>query len=150
MNSSSPKPTPLRPAIDNGSNDDKFSDRPRNLRRRKKRRLSSTFLFRLRLFGMALGGIVFAFAAFRFMQKVVHPYRLGSEVSQQVAVARTQYKRQEQENAVLEEKLMFLRSKEGAEVLARRAGFHLKGEVVYLFPAAQETTDGSSAPSVTQ
>ena len=146
--SSSPKTTPSRPTVDDS--DDIFSDRPRNLRRRKKRRLSSTFLFRLRLFGMALGGVIFAFAAFRFMQKVVHPYQLGSEVSQQVAVAHAQYRHQEQENAILQEQMMFLRSKEGAEVEARRAGFHRKGETVYLFPATQETTDGSSTPANTR
>jgi cell division protein FtsB len=145
MNSGSPKlpsPTDL-----DDSTSDAFSDRPRNLRRRKKRRLlSSTALYRLRLTGMGLGGILIAFIAFRVMQKVVHPYRLGNEVGQQVAVLREQYRRQEKENAVLRQRLAFLRSNEGAEVEARRAGFHRKGEIVYLLPTP-ETQETSPAPS---
>lgn len=137
MNSGSPKkPTPS-PGLDD-SGDDTFSDRPRNLRRRKKRRLfSSTVLYYLRLFGIGMGGVLFAFVAFRFMLKVVHPYKLSSEVGQQVAVAREQYNRQEKENAALQQRLTFLRSKEGAEVEARRAGFHRKGEIVYLLPTTR-------------
>jgi cell division protein FtsB len=146
MNSGSSKHLPS-PTDSDDSTSDAFSDRPRNLRRRKKRRLlSSTALYRLRLTGMGLGGIFIAFIAFRVMQKVVHPYRLGNEVGQQVAVLREQYRRQEKENAVLRQRLAFLRSKEGAEVEARRAGFHLKGETVYLLPAP-EINDGTAVPS---
>jgi cell division protein FtsB len=145
MNSGSPK-KPV-PTIDfDDDSDDAFSARPRNLRRKKKRRLlSSTAKYRLRLIGMGLGGVLFAFVAFRFMQKVVHPYRLGNEVAQQVEAAREQYNRQKKENAVLEQRLAFLRSKEGAEVEARRANFHLKGETVYLLPTptAPETQSGT-------
>lgn len=148
MNSASPKKTSSQTPFDD-SGDDAFSDRPRNLRRKKKRRLlSSTALYRLRLVGMGLGGMLFAFIAFRFMQKVVHPYKLSNEVGQQVAVLREKYKRQQQENAVLEQRLAFLRSKEGAEVEARRAGFHLKGETVYLLPTTEETPRVSPAPPV--
>jgi cell division protein FtsB len=146
MNSGSPKKQ--LPALDLDDNDDVFSDRPRNLRRRKKRRLlSSTALYRLRLIGMGLGGVFIAVIAFRILQKVVHPYQLGNEVGQQVAVLREQYNRQEKENAALRQRLVFLRSKEGAEVEARRAGFHRKGEIVYLLPTTPETPEGSPVPS---
>jgi hypothetical protein len=95
---------------------------------------------------MGLGGMLFAFIAFRFMQKVVHPYKLGNEVSQQVAVLREQYNRQEKENAVLRQRMAFLQSDEGAEVEARRAGYHRKGEVVYLLPTP-ETSEAPPVPS---
>ncbi len=88
-----------------------------------------------------------AFVAFRFMQKVVHPYRLSNEVGQQVAVLREQYKRQEQENAALQQRLVFLRSDEGAEVEARRAGFLRKGETVYLLPNPLESPKVAPVPS---
>jgi cell division protein FtsB len=149
MNPSSPK-KPI-PSLDIDDNDDAFSDRPRNLRRRKKRRfLSSTAKYRLRLIGMGLGGVLFAFISFLFMQKVVHPYKLGNEVSQQVAVAREQYDHQKKENAALNERLTFLRSKEGAEVEARRAGFHFKGETVFLLPNASQPSENSSDFSAAQ
>ncbi len=139
MNPGNPK-KPATPIDFDDDSDDAFSARPRNLRRKKKRRLlSSTAKYRLRLIGMGLGGMLFAFVAFRFMQKVVHPYRLGNEVGQQVAAAHQQYDRQEKENASLEHRLNFLRSKEGAEVEARRANFHLKGEKVYLLTTVPET-----------
>ncbi|MBC8101397.1 MAG: hypothetical protein H7Z41_02255 [Cytophagales bacterium] len=135
------RPAGSNPPFDSDDpTDDAFSATPSTLRRRRKRRrFSSTLLYRLRLIGMAVGGVSGAWLAFLFLQKVVHPYKLGNEVGEQVAVLRAQQGHQEQENAVLRERLLFLRSKEGAEVAARRAGFHRRGETVYLLPVTAPT-----------
>lgn len=140
-----PSPTRTRPAaISFDDADDTFQPRPRN-RRRKKRGLRSTLRYQLRLAVMAAGGILAAYIAFVLILKILHPYRLGHEVSSQVAILRTRLDREESENALLRRRILFLRTKEGAEVTARRSGYHRKGETVYLLPVAPDSPDAPTA-----
>jgi cell division protein FtsL len=122
-------------------NDEEYPPRPRN-RPRKKRRLRSTTQYVLRLAVLAVSGILAAYIAFCVIVKIVHPYQLGHEVGEQVATLRSKLTRENQENAALQERLQFLTTKEGAEVAARRSGYHRPGEMVYLMP------DDSPSPNV--
>ena len=113
--------------------DEDYAPRLRN-RPRKKRRFRSTTQYVMRLTVLAVSGILAAYIAFCVIMKIVHPYRLGHEVGQQVATLKSKLDRETQENAALQERLNFLTTKEGAEVAARRGGFHKPGETVYYLP----------------
>jgi cell division protein FtsB len=108
----------------------------------------------LQFTGMAVAGVLGAWLIFQFLIKVVHPYRLGYQQAQKVAEMRSDLNTQIGDNQRLQAQVTFLQSDEGAEMLARRNGYHRPGEVVYLLDqdaarainAAPESTAPSVAP----
>lgn len=103
---------------------------PPRRRRRKKRRVLS-YPIRLAGIGAAVVGGLWLMGT--FVMKAAYPYWLGHDVGTQVAEARTRLKRQRAENEALRARIHYLRSEEGAETLARRAGWRRPGESVLFF-----------------
>lgn len=101
-------------------------------RRRRKRR---PFPYPLRVALVMSAGMIVAWFSFQVLVKIVHPYQLGSEEARKVAELRARLNRQNQENVSLRAHIAFLKSDEGAEAVARRAGFHRPGEIVYFLSA---------------
>lgn len=141
-NTSTPPARPAYAAAPDEEDDAVFRPQRRN-QRRKKRRLRSTTRYWLCLAGMAAGGMLAAYVAFLLIVKIVHPYKLGHEVGAQVAELRAKRDREERANALLRERVAFLRTPEGAEVTARRNGWHRKGETVYLLPVTADGPDSA-------
>ena len=98
------------------------NDRRRRLRPRSKRPLAIV---------LGIAGALLIFSAAR---RIVRPYRLEERIDVQIAVLNRQHERL---LALSEERRRYrdhLRTPEGQEAIARRAGFHLQGERVYLIP----------------
>ena len=100
-------------------------------KQRRQRRRRAKWLLPLRFATMTVAGMAGAWLLFQIMVKVVHPYRLGYEQAQKVAQLKEQLSNQESGNARLRSQVAYLQSEEGAETLARRAGYHRSGEVIY-------------------
>ena len=108
---------------------------PHPSRKRRKRRRRRAGNYYLKIAVTVVGGMAAAGVLFLFLSKVVHPYRLGYQVGQDVAEQREKLERQKQINAQLRARVAYLKSDEGMEREARSAGFHRPGEMVYLMPA---------------
>ncbi|GAB4457319.1 MAG: hypothetical protein OHK0029_16920 [Armatimonadaceae bacterium] len=85
----------------------------------------------VRWMGTALVGIFGAWVLFEIVVKAVYPYQLGSEQAKKVAALEARLAEQNQRNAALEQEVKYLKSDEGKEVLARRAGYQRPNETVY-------------------
>ncbi len=92
-----------------------------------------------------IGGVTVAYALFAFLIKAVHPYKLGYEEAQKIAVMKEQLAQQKADNLSLKKRVAYLNTAEGAEVEARRAGWQKSGETVYLISKPQPTP-GPPAP----
>ena len=101
-------------------------------RRRRRPRIAG---FALRIAGLALVGVLAGCLLFPLASKIVRPYRIENEVEAKVRVLEERLARQSAENAVLMRRIDYLRTDEGKEMLARRAGYHLPGETVFLLSA---------------
>lgn len=113
-------------------------------RRRAPRRAGNYYL---RLMGIAGGGVTAAYVLFVFILKVVHPYQLGYAVELDIRQVQTELNRQKARNSLLERRLDYLKTPEGAEMEARRAGWARPGETVYLLrPADNVKGSGVSTP----
>jgi cell division protein FtsB len=119
------------------------TERKRSVRRKRRRRAGSYYL---KIAVTVVGGMAAAGALFAFMSKVVHPYRLGYQVGQEVAEQRESLERQQRINAQLRARVAYLKSDEGVEREARRAGYHRPGEIVYLMTPEPEKNE-NAAPS---
>lgn len=102
-------------------------------RRRAPRRAGNYYL---KIAGFALVAAVGVYAAWAFAVKIIHPYQMGWKVSQDVKKVESELSRQYAQNALLEKRLAYLKTPEGAETEARRAGFARPGEKVYLLRPA--------------
>ena len=105
-------------------------------RRRAPRRAGNYYL---RIAGFALVAAVGVYAAWAFAVKIIHPYQMGWKVAQDVKKVKNELHRQHAQNALLEKRLAYLKTPEGAETEARRAGFAREGEKVYLLRPAKTT-----------
>ena len=110
-------------------------DAPRT-RRRAPRRAGNYYL---KIVGFAAVAAVGVYAAWGFAVKILHPYQMGWKVSQDVRKVETELSRQYAQNVLLEKRLAYLKTPEGAETEARRAGFARPGEKVYLLRPAKNT-----------
>jgi len=108
--------------------------------RRPPRRAGNYYL---RLAGIAVGGSLAAYVLFLFIAKVIHPYQMGFSVERDIRTVRAELKRQRDKNTLLERRLNYLKTPEGAETEARRAGYSRPGEIVYLLRSA---TGAASTP----
>lgn len=111
---------------------------PQRRKRKRRRRLS----YPLRLTGVVAAGLLVLWAAGTALVKAAYPYWLGYDMGSRVAEARTRLKHQRDQNEALRARIRYLRSDEGAETLARRAGWRRSGESVIFFaekPAAKES-----------
>lgn len=123
--------------------------RTNQLHLRQKRRRQRTLKNVLRLASVTLGGALGAYLAFAFLAKVVHPYKLGYDVSRQSDGVHEELEKQRRANEKLRAQLAFLKTDEGAEVEARRAHWHRPGETVILFrqdPPAAPPASPAPAP----
>lgn len=120
---------------------------PSRRRRRRRRRAGSYYL---KIIVTVLGGMAAAGALFAFLSKVVHPYRLGYQVGQEVAAQRESLERQQRVNAQLRARVAYLKSEEGVEREARRAGYHRPGEIVYLMTPEPEQKENAASSSSTK
>lgn len=122
----------------------RLKKRSRQQRRRSRRRAGSYYL---RIAATMAGGLCGAWMLFLFLSKVVHPYKLGYEVGREVTDMRGKVEAQEAANQTLRARIAYLRSDEGAEREARRAGYHRPGEVVYLLRSDEAAAaDQKNAP----
>lgn len=114
--------------------------RPKRASRQRSRRRRRPRSYPLQLLGAAtlVAGILFV--AVIVVEKAVHPYWLGHQVGQEVATLQSKLRAQQQRNAALRQEVRYLKSDEGAEVLARRAGYHRPGEQVLLLTNAPPAT----------
>ncbi len=112
-------------------------------RTRRRRRARS---YPLQLAGAATLVAVAVWVLAVVVEKVAHPYWLGHTVGREVADLRAQLARQRARNALFRAQISYLRSAEGTETTARRAGWRRPGEEVYLLRLASETPAGASAP----
>jgi cell division protein FtsB len=103
---------------------------PQRRRKRRKRRVLS-YPLRLAALGGAAALALWLMGA--VVVKAAYPYWLGYDVGTRVAEARARLKRQSAENEALRARIRYLRSDEGAETLARRAGWRRDGESVIFF-----------------
>ena len=104
---------------------------------RRRRRAVRNFL---RLAALLAGGIVGAFLLFQVFVKIAYPYRLGYAEAKKVAALNERLKKREASNALLLRRVVFLRTAEGAESVARSAGYCRPGEKVFLIdPKMLET-----------
>lgn len=112
-----------------------MSENKRGQRRRRNRIPTP-----LRWLAMVGAGMLCAWLLFELMVKIVHPYQLGDQQAKKAQKLRQQLAQQEARNSELRKQVAFLRTDEGAEVLARRAGYHRPKEAVYLLapPTAQD------------
>lgn len=101
-------------------------------RRRTPRRAGNYYL---KIVGFLLVSAVGVYAAWAFAVKIIHPYQMGWKVEQDVKKVESELKRQHSQNALLEKRLAYLKTPEGAETEARRAGYARPGEKVYLLRA---------------
>jgi len=97
---------------------------------RSRRRRPSRYA--LQLLGAATVVAVTLFVAVIVIEKAAHPYWLGHQVGQEVATLQSKLREQQQRNASLRQKVRYLESDEGAEVVARQAGYRRPGEQVLL------------------
>ncbi|MDX1931732.1 MAG: hypothetical protein SFU56_03930 [Capsulimonadales bacterium] len=103
------------------------------------------FLGRLvRLAGMGAVGVFSALLLFQVALKILHPYRLGQEEARKVEALRHRLEARNAENQRLERRLEYLKSPEGQETLARRAGFHRNGEIPFLLTPAAVSSEASA------
>ncbi len=98
-------------------------------RRRPPRRAGNYYL---KIVGFVLVSAVGVYAAWAFAVKIIHPYQMGWKVERDVKKVQSELKRQNTQNALLEKRLAYLKTPEGAETEARRAGYARPGEKVYL------------------
>ena len=105
---------------------------PRRLRTRRRRAGN----YYLRLAALVTGGFVVAYALSLLIIKVVHPYKLGYDEAQKIAVLKETLAARRADNALLRKRVAYLNTNEGAEVEARRAGWQKPGETVYLVAPA--------------
>ncbi len=106
------------------------------LRRRTPRRAGNYYL---KITGFFLCALIGAYAAWGFGVKIIHPYQMGWKVSQDVNKVEQELGRQNAQNGQLEKRLAYLKTPEGAETEARRAGFARPGETVYLIRPTKTT-----------
>ena len=77
----------------------------------------------------------------RVIARTAHPYLLGYQEGKKVAALRERLQQQSSTNVALKQRIEYLKSSEGEESEARRAGYHRPGEVVYLLdPASLSAT----------
>ena len=98
-------------------------------RRRAPRRVVNYYV---KLGGIVVAGVVGAFLVWGFVVKVIHPYQMGWAVDQDVQRVRGDLRKQASRNALLQQRLAYLKTPDGAETEARRAGFARPGEMIYL------------------
>jgi cell division protein FtsB len=104
----------------------------KNAHRRRRRKPIPNFVGRL--IGGVLGGLLAASLVLPLYNSLAQPYRLGVEVGTEVAVLKQRLDQKHQESARLRQRIVFLKSPEGMEALARQYGYHQPGEEVYLMP----------------
>ena len=97
-------------------------------RTRRRKRKSS---YGLQLVGATVLVALAAWMLFAFVEKAIHPYWLQHTVGRDVSVLREKIATQKARNANLRAQIAYAQSEEGAEALARRAGFSRPGEQVY-------------------
>ena len=122
----------------------------RKTRRRRRRRRGRNALYPLRAAVVLVGGIGAAYLLFAFLNKAVHPYRLGFETRHQVRAARAELARQQAANEELRRRIAFLNSPEGAESQARRLGYYRKGETVFLLREEPDATATGAGAEVVE
>jgi cell division protein FtsB len=116
---------------------DENATAPSPRRRRRRRRAAA---YPLKLLAVAVAGSLGAWCLFLLLAKAAHPYLLGHEENKKVAALQERLDRQHAENVALRKRIAYLKSPEGAESEARRAGYHRPGEVVYLMDPAVLTS----------
>lgn len=124
--------------------------RPARNRRRipRHRNRAADYLKVLLLAGV---GVLCASAAFAFLVKVVHPYKLGYQQAQAIAKVKADLAREETYNDKLRKRVAYLASGEGAEREARHARFSRPGEEVYFLDAqALEEVEKRAASATTK
>jgi len=99
----------------------------------------------LRLAGIAGGGCLIAYVLFIFIAKVIHPYQMGFSVERDIRTVRAELKKQQAKNTLLARRLDYLKTPEGAETEARRAGYSRPGEIVYLLRSAASASSSSNS-----
>lgn len=121
------------------SNPDDFDTparfRPKKARRHSRRRGWRRSSYALQLLGAALAVAFTLFLGVLVIEKAAHPYWLGHQVGQQVATLKADLRAQQQRNDFLRQKVLYLTSDEGAEVIARRHFYRRPGEQVLLLPS---------------
>lgn len=100
----------------------------------------------LRVATVAIAGMMFAWAIFQVMVKLVHPYKMGREEGRKVAEIKERLSSQRRKNATLYREVVYLKSAEGAESAARRAHYHRPGEIIYLLAPQTTAPDTETAP----
>lgn len=104
--------------------------------RRRPRRPRRVVNFYVRIGGYAVAGVVGAALVWALVLKVAHPYRLGFRVGGDIRRTQAALRKQNARNKLLQKRLAYLQTPEGAETEARRAGFARPGEQVYLIRTA--------------
>ena len=104
------------------------------MRRRRIRRRRRAGSYPLQLAGAATLIALATYMMVLVVEKAAHPYWLGHSVKREVDEMRVRLSEQNARNAQLREQIRYLRSEEGAETTARRAGYRRPGEQVYLLP----------------
>lgn len=107
------------------------------MRRDRKRRKRAGNYF-LQLGGAVALMVLSAGVVFAFLEKAAHPYWLNYTVNREVEAMRVKLAQQRAGNQALKKQIAYLSSPEGAEVRARRGGYHRPGEQVYLLPRPEE------------
>ena len=105
-------------------------------RRRAPRRVTNYYV---KVAGLCVAGGLGAMLVWAFVIKVIHPYQLGWAVEKDIHAVRTDLQKQNARNALLQKRLAYLQTPDGAETEARRAGFARPGEMIYLL-RKNETT----------
>lgn len=99
---------------------------------KKRRQRRAAVLNVVRLLALLAGGTLGAFLLFQVVAKIIYPYRLGYQEAKKVAALQTRMDRASALNAYYQKRVDFLKSPEGAEMLARHGGYHYPGETAYL------------------
>lgn len=105
-------------------------------RNRRKKRGRRSYPLQIGLAALGLFGTVWMLAI--FVMWLVRPVARGNEYGRDVVVMRERLTQQKKVNANLRQRVAYLRTDEGAERLARKKGFHRKGEFVYLLPPSPD------------
>ena len=113
---------------------------------KRKRRRKKAGSYPLQLAAVVIVGVLGAWIAARVVEKALHPYWLGHAVGIKLAAARKELSQQNARCAELSQQVAWLRSPEGAETKARRAGYRLPGEQVYLIETPPTATEGRAKP----